>query len=92
MAILDVVHYGDPILRKVCEPVTDFSSINAIIDDMFESMYEAEGIGLAANQVGLDLNLFIIDITHTDEEEETHIFINSIFTWYCFRCNKARKS
>ena len=62
MAILDVVHYGDPILRKVCEPVTDFSSINVIIDDMFESMYEAEGIGLAANQVGLDLNLFIIDI------------------------------
>ena len=77
MAILDVVHYGDPILRKVCEPVTDFSSINLIIDDMFESMYEAEGIGLAANQVGLDMNLFIIDITHTDDEEEIHIFINS---------------
>tara|TARA_B100001175_G_scaffold287438_1_gene269883 strand:- start:49 stop:597 length:549 start_codon:yes stop_codon:yes gene_type:complete len=77
MAILDVVHYGDPILRKVCEPVTDFSSINVIIDDMFESMYEAEGIGLAANQVGLDMNLFIVDITHTDDEEEIHIFINS---------------
>jgi len=77
MAILDVVHYGDPILKKVCEPVTDFSSINVIIDDMFESMYEAEGIGLAANQVGLDMNLFIIDITHTDDEEEIHIFINS---------------
>ena len=77
MGVLDVVHYGDPILRKVCEPVTDFSSINVIIDDMFESMYEAEGIGLAANQVGLDMNLFIIDITHTDDEEETHIFINS---------------
>ena len=36
---------------------------------MFDSMYEAEGIGLAANQVGLNMNLFIIDVTHTDEVE-----------------------
>ena len=42
------------------------------VDDMFDSMYEAEGIGLAANQVGIDLNLFIIDITHTEESESTH--------------------
>ena len=44
---------------------------------MFDSMYEAEGIGLAANQVGLNMHLFIIDVTHTDEVEDTHIFINS---------------
>ena len=44
---------------------------------MFDSMYEEEGIGLAANQVGLDMNLFIIDITHTEEEEDTYVFINS---------------
>ena len=43
---------------------------------MFDSMYEADGIGLASNQVGLDMNLFIIDVTHTDEAEDTHIFIN----------------
>jgi peptide deformylase len=48
--------------------------MDALLEDMFDSMYEAEGIGLAANQVGLDMNLFIIDITHT---EETHVFINS---------------
>ncbi|MFL2982940.1 MAG: peptide deformylase [Candidatus Neomarinimicrobiota bacterium] len=77
MAVLGVVHYGDPILRKVCNPIIDFSSIKTIINDMFDSMYEAEGIGLAANQVGLDMNLFIIDITHTDESEDTHVFINS---------------
>ena len=77
MAVLKVVNYGNPILRKVCEPVRDFAKLDAIIADMFDSMYEAEGIGLAANQVGIDLNLFIIDITHTEESEHTHTFINS---------------
>lgn len=77
MAVLDVVHYGNPILRKVCKPVLDFTNLASIIDDMFDSMYEAEGIGLAANQVGLDMNLFIIDITHTEEIEETYVFVNS---------------
>ena len=77
MAVLEVVNYGNPILRKVCEPVKDFTKLDAVVDDMFDSMYEAEGIGLAANQVGIDLNLFIIDITHTEESESTHTFINS---------------
>ena len=76
MAVLEIVHYGNPILRKKCEPVKDPLSIESIIDDMFDSMYEAERIGLAANQVGLDMNLFIIDVTHTEEAEDTHIFIN----------------
>ena len=76
MAVLEIVHYGNPILRKKCKPVKDPLSIESIIDDMFDSMYEAEGIGLAANQVGLDMNLFIIDVTHTDEAEDTHVFIN----------------
>ena len=77
MAVLEVVNYGNPILRKVCEPVKDFTKLDAVVDDMFDSMYEAEGIGLAANQVGIDLNLFIIDMTHTEEPESTHIVINS---------------
>ena len=76
MAVLEIVHYGNPILRKKCKPVNDPLNIESIIDDMFDSMYEAEGIGLAANQVGLDMNLFIIDVTHTEEAEDTHIFIN----------------
>lgn len=77
MSILDIVHYGDPILKKKCNPVTDFKKITKTIDDMFDSMYEAEGIGLAANQVGLDMHLFVVDISHTDETDQTHIFINS---------------
>lgn len=76
MAVMDIVHYGDPILRKKCDSVSDFSNMENLLDDMFDSMYEAEGIGLAANQIGLDMKLFIIDVTHTEEAEEPHIFIN----------------
>ena len=62
MSVMEIVHYGDPILRKKCKPVQDFSSLKTILEDMFDSMYEAEGIGLAANQVGLNMNLFILTI------------------------------
>lgn len=76
MARLDVVKYGDPILRKVCRPVTVFEGLEALLVDMFDTMYEEDGIGLAANQVGLDMNLFVIDVTHTDEADEEMVFIN----------------
>jgi len=77
MAVKNIVHYGHPILRKKCDSLKDFSNIDPLLDDMFDSMYEAEGIGLAANQIGLDMNLFIIDVTHTEETETPHVFINS---------------
>ena len=76
MALLDVVHYGNPILRKECKPVTDYSVLPEIIENMFDTMYEEEGIGLAANQVGIDLNLMIVDVSHTDEAEDAFIFVN----------------
>lgn len=77
MALREVVHYGDPILRKVCKPVKDFKKLSSLIDDMFDTMYEESGVGLAANQIGVDLNLFIIDISGIEEETESvHIFIN----------------
>ncbi|HJM69996.1 MAG TPA: peptide deformylase [Candidatus Marinimicrobia bacterium] len=76
MAVMDVVKYGDPILRKKCEKVTDFSKLPELVNDIFDTMYEEEGIGLAANQVGIDLNLMVIDVTHTDEAEETNVFVN----------------
>ena len=76
MSVLQVVHYGDPILRKKCNEVKDFSKLSILIEDMFDTMYEEEGIGLAANQVGIDMNMFIIDIAHTDENEFPRTFIN----------------
>ena len=76
MAVLEVVKYGNPILRKKCSMVTDFSKLSDFIDNMFYTMYEEEGIGLAANQVGVGMNLFVIDISHTDENEFPRIFVN----------------
>ncbi len=80
MSVLEVVNYGNPILRKKCSQVTNFSKLSDLIDDMFDTMYEEEGIGLAANQVGVDLNLFIIDISHTKDNEFPRIFINGEIT------------
>lgn len=80
MAVLDIVKYGNPILRKKCASVKDFSKIPSLIQDMFDTMYEEEGIGLAANQVGVDLNLMIIDVTHTEETDEPKIFVNGEIT------------
>ena len=76
MSVLQVVHYGDPILRKKCKEVEDFSKLSILIENMFDTMYEEEGIGLAANQVGVNMNMFIIDIAHTDENEFPRTFIN----------------
>ena len=76
MPVMDIVHYGDPILRRKCSPVSKFSNLSSLVDDLFDSMYEAEGIGLAANQVGIDMNLFVIHITDTDEDDTPRVFIN----------------
>ena len=76
MGLMEVVHYGDPILRKKCKPVTDFEKLPGLIEDMFDTMYEEEGIGLAANQIGVDLNVMVIDISHADENCPPSSFLN----------------
>ena len=76
MSIIDIVKYGDPRLLMACKNVEDFSILPDIIATLYDSMYEAEGIGLAANQIGIDLNIFIIDISHTDEATESGEFVN----------------
>ena len=78
MSVLEVVHYGDPILRKKCNPVKEFSNLESLLDDLFDTMYEENGIGLAANQIDVDLQLFVVDISGIDEEEESiHVFANA---------------
>ena len=77
MAAKGILKYGDPILRKRCKNVEDFGTISNLVEDMFDTMYEEDGIGLASNQIGENLHLFVIDISHTDENEEPRIFINS---------------
>jgi len=68
--IYPVTVFGDPILRKKAEPVTkDFKELKEFIQNMFETMYNSDGVGLAAPQVGQAIRVFVIDTT-TDEEGE----------------------
>ena len=63
MAIRNIRIDGDDILRKTCRPVTEMTpKIQELIDDMLETMYEAEGVGLAAPQVGILKRLVVIDV------------------------------
>jgi peptide deformylase len=76
---LPVVKYGDPILRKKVEDVQEFSEISFKVQQMFDTMYEEGGIGLAANQVGWNLNLLVLDTSGLEGEEDTEplVMINS---------------
>lgn len=80
MPILPVIKYGDPLLRKKVHTVKDIKGLKILIENMFETMYNEKGIGLAANQVGKSINLFITDTTGMEDETnsfEPMIFINS---------------
>lgn len=69
--ILPIVAYGDPVLRKVCEPVSaDYPNLQQVIADMFETMYNANGVGLAAPQVGLPIRIFVIDTEPFSGDED----------------------
>ena len=63
MAIRNIREDGDEVLRKVCKPVTQMTDrLTTLIDDMFDTMYEANGVGLAAPQVGVLRRIVVIDI------------------------------
>lgn len=75
MALLDILHFPDPRLRQVCEPVAQVDdSIRQLIDDMFETMYDAPGIGLAAIQVNVHKRVLVTDVS--EDESEPLVFIN----------------
>lgn len=72
--ILPIVAFGSPVLRKVGKEITnDYPELNRLIEDMWETMYNSKGVGLAAPQVNKDIRLFIVDsmqiIESLDEEE-----------------------
>ncbi len=79
MAVLPITVYGDKILRKKAAKVTevDLKAIE-LIKNMFDTMRNASGIGLAANQVGVDKSIFVIDISQVEGHEDTKpiAFIN----------------
>ncbi|GMU69013.1 MAG: peptide deformylase [Steroidobacteraceae bacterium] len=75
MALLTILEYPDPRLRTRAEPVTVFDeAFGRLVDDMFETMYAAPGIGLAATQVNVHQRLIVIDIS--EERNERHVFVN----------------
>lgn len=69
--VYPIVVYGDPILRKRAQDIPrDFPELPALIQDMFDTMYAAHGIGLAAPQIGKGIRLFVVDGTSLKEEGE----------------------
>lgn len=70
MAVLQVLHIPDERLRKVAEPVKEVNAeIQRIVDDMFDTMYAEEGIGLAATQVDIHQRIIVIDVSENREEQ-----------------------
>ena len=74
--ILPIVAFGDPVLRKACKAISsDYPDLEDLIASMFETMYDAPGVGLAAPQVGIPIRLFVVDAAPfadddmTDEEQ-----------------------
>ena len=69
--ILPIVAYGDPVLKRLAKDITsEYPKLDILIANMFETMYAASGVGLAAPQIGLDIRLFIIDASPFAEDEE----------------------
>jgi peptide deformylase len=69
--ILPIVAYGDPVLRKECTDITlDYPNLDTLLENMFETMYAASGIGLAAPQIGLAIRLFLVDASPFADDED----------------------
>ncbi len=69
--ILPIIGYGDPVLRKKADDITkDYPNLKETISNMYDTMYNAYGVGLAAPQVGLSIRLFIVDTKPFSEDED----------------------
>ena len=80
MAILPILCYPDPRLHTIAQPVASVDArVRAIVDDMFATMYEAHGIGLAATQVDVHERIVVIDVS--EERDQPLVLINPEITW-----------
>ena len=80
MAVLPILHYPDPRLHTVAKPVAEINQkIKQLVSDMAQTMYEAPGIGLAATQVNVHVQVIVIDLS--DERNQLQVFINPEITW-----------
>ena len=75
--IYPIVKYGNPVLEKPAAPVTEFNDeLKKLVEDMFESMYEAKGVGLAAPQIGISKRLAVIDVSFKENPREKLVLAN----------------
>ena len=80
MALLPILRYPDPRLHKVAQPVSAVDArIRTLIDDMFETMYDAKGIGLAATQVDVHERLIVMDVS--EQRNQRLVLINPELVW-----------
>jgi peptide deformylase len=88
MAIRPIFETPDAVLRQISKPVETFDDeLKTLVADMFETMYEAPGIGLAAVQVGVPIRLLVIDLQEPEEEDgepvrDPRVFINPEILWH----------
>jgi peptide deformylase len=86
--IYPIVVYGSPVLRKVAGEIDrNYPDLNQLLADMYETMYKADGMGLAAPQIGKSIRIFIVDATSLADEDESlmdfkKVFINPIILDY----------
>lgn len=77
MAVLEICKYPDPVLLKKAKPLDKLDdALKKLIQDMLETMYEAPGIGLAANQIGRPIRIIVFDVTPKDQERKPSVLLN----------------
>jgi peptide deformylase len=75
--IYPIVKYGNPVLEKPAETITEFNEeLKKLADDMFESMYAAHGVGLAAPQIGINKRIAVIDVTFKEDPNAKLVLVN----------------
>src|SRR3990172_4548167 len=81
VSVREIVLLGDPILRRPAEDVASFDDdLRALVRDLFETMYHAEGIGLAAPQVGVSKRVMVVDLRREDEPSARVAMVNPTVT------------
>jgi len=87
--ILPIYLYGHPILRKVTKDISpDFPDLKTLLDNMFETMYKADGVGLAAPQIGLEDRILVIDLdSHADKDHSCKDFKKVFINAHIIECD-----
>lgn len=78
--IYPIVVYGNAVLRKEAEPITpDYPELSTLLEDMFKTLKKSEGVGLAAPQIGLPIQLFIVDLSILADDEPSYATFKKVF-------------